>query len=151
MAFNDEFLAHHGIPGMKWYNRRFQNKDGSLTEEGKKRYGVGDSEDSKKQKYNSETSKYQKDPQTLTDAELNKRLERMRKENEYKNLRNSLVPPTRSEKRKAFWHKVLTDATSKMIADITKEVSKTTVSFIFKKGNERSSARRTGNQNNTGS
>lgn len=31
-------LEHGGILGMKWGVRRFQNKDGSLTEEGKKRY-----------------------------------------------------------------------------------------------------------------
>lgn len=30
-------LTHHGIKGMKWGVRRYQNKDGSLTEEGKKR------------------------------------------------------------------------------------------------------------------
>lgn len=32
------FLAHHGILGQKWGIRRFQNKDGSLTTAGKKRY-----------------------------------------------------------------------------------------------------------------
>ena len=31
-------LYHHGILGMKWGIRRYQNKDGSLTEAGKKRY-----------------------------------------------------------------------------------------------------------------
>lgn len=36
----DEFLAHFGILGMKWGIRRFQNKDGSLTSAGKKRYGL---------------------------------------------------------------------------------------------------------------
>ncbi len=32
-----EELAHHGILGQKWGVRRYQNKDGSLTEAGKKR------------------------------------------------------------------------------------------------------------------
>ena len=31
-------LTHHGIKGMKWGVRRFQNKDGSLTPAGKRRY-----------------------------------------------------------------------------------------------------------------
>lgn len=31
-------LEHHGILGMKWGVRRFQNKDGTLTNAGKKRY-----------------------------------------------------------------------------------------------------------------
>lgn len=32
------YLAHHGVKGMKWGVRRYQNEDGSLTEAGKKRY-----------------------------------------------------------------------------------------------------------------
>lgn len=33
------YLMHHGTKGMKWGVRRYQNPDGSLTPEGKKRYG----------------------------------------------------------------------------------------------------------------
>lgn len=36
---NSKYLAHYGIPGQKWGERRFQNEDGSLTSEGKLRYG----------------------------------------------------------------------------------------------------------------
>ena len=37
MTLNNE-LQHFGIKGMKWGVRRYQNKDGSLTPAGKKRY-----------------------------------------------------------------------------------------------------------------
>lgn len=34
----ESYLAHHGIKGMRWGVRRFQNYDGSLKSDGKKRY-----------------------------------------------------------------------------------------------------------------
>lgn len=43
------YLVHHGIIGQKWGVRRYQNKDGSLTSAGKKRYGE-DSESDKIEK-----------------------------------------------------------------------------------------------------
>ena len=36
----ETYLAHHGILGMKWGVRRYQNYDGSLTAAGQKRYWV---------------------------------------------------------------------------------------------------------------
>lgn len=41
--YDYSFLCHHGIKGMKWGVRRYQNVDGSLTSAGKERYGVGES------------------------------------------------------------------------------------------------------------
>ena len=34
----DSIIEHHGILGMKWGVRRYQNADGTLTAKGKKRY-----------------------------------------------------------------------------------------------------------------
>lgn len=36
--YANNYLTHHGILGQKWGVRRFQNEDGSLTPEGRKRY-----------------------------------------------------------------------------------------------------------------
>lgn len=36
----EDYLAHHGILGMKWGVRRYQNSNGTLTAAGKKRYKI---------------------------------------------------------------------------------------------------------------
>lgn len=41
MYNKSSYLIHYGIKGQKHGLRRFQNEDGSYTEEGKERYGIG--------------------------------------------------------------------------------------------------------------
>ena len=45
-------LYHSGVKGMKWGVRRYQNKDGTLTEAGKKRYNRDIQENNAKKKDN---------------------------------------------------------------------------------------------------
>lgn len=40
---DEEYLEHHGVKGQKWGIRRYQNEDGTFTDEGKKRYSNLDS------------------------------------------------------------------------------------------------------------
>lgn len=47
---NDEVLEHHGILGQKWGIRRYQNKDGSLTDAGRQKYTKFDSNEYKQQR-----------------------------------------------------------------------------------------------------
>lgn len=59
--FESNYLAHFGIKDMKWYQRRFQNPDGTLTEEGRRRYGIGPAREKGK-----ETEKGQKKEGLIT-------------------------------------------------------------------------------------
>jgi len=66
-------LCHHGILKMKWGVRRYQNRDGTLTAEGKKR--LREKRASAKEKKASE----------MTDEELRSKTSRMQLENNYNN------------------------------------------------------------------
>lgn len=66
-------LYHHGIKGMKWGVRRYQNKDGSLTPAGKKRYKPN----------------YADEAKGMTDQELRTQINRMNLEKRYMNMTTS--------------------------------------------------------------
>lgn len=71
-------LKHHGIKGMRWGVRRYQNKDGSLTAAGKKRYDK-ELEKIKSEKAKVSAQKKIVDRQLQTRAKFNK-LDDMREE-----------------------------------------------------------------------
>lgn len=79
----ESYLEHHGILGMKWGIRRFQNEDGTLTAEGKKRYNNSE-EDPETKARNAELEKIKRlkttSPSKLTDDELSYLQERRKAE-----------------------------------------------------------------------
>ena len=64
ISYSPVVLQHSGTKGMHWHERRYQNEDGTLTEEGKKRYSKAkssfDKADAKAVKYRSKAEATEK-------------------------------------------------------------------------------------------
>ncbi len=74
--YSEDDLIHYGILGMHWGIRRFQNPDGSLTPEGRERYGVKTAAETEKLSYSREyMALKQKQNRTEKENEKLKKLE----------------------------------------------------------------------------
>ena len=86
------YLVHHGIKGMRWGVRRYQNKDGSLTKAGQKRYNK------EKERLEGELKKAKR--QARTNAKLDK-LKKLENEVEIQKKKNASVDADTKPKQKS--------------------------------------------------
>lgn len=100
---NNDELKHHGILGMKWGVRRYQNKDGSLTPVGKRRLQTGEADSNVNGTKRSESStiSQHKTVKEMSDSELRERISRLELEKRYKDLSKG-SEQVKTSKGKAF-------------------------------------------------
>lgn len=113
-------LQHWGIKGMRWGHRRYQNKDGSLTPAGRKRYDDDDGDDSPyKKQYEAVRREIAAERAAQRNAKSAGKYEAKMAKLEYKQAKQEAKAQEKAEKRKEIAKKVAIGAGIAAAAGLT--------------------------------